>query len=360
MTKLYEGQHMQEWAKRPIPDVHMAAEGMRRLSMMGLIQQVEVPANEGDNESEEEFDEEYLDGCMILTRRGRNTLAACDLLRDLLPQLFMHEEPSIEACALFAAAQELPTANARRVAVIMALLSRDANKPVVGIVNRDSSDFRDFKGQHTVGVGHKYMHFGWQWMALGYFLWVYQQENEDDLPDKKEMPDMLLHNEEMWRLRALYDEIAQYYDEISEPAGPEHPFECLKPARGNLVAATMLEEDEVRDVEGALLAALHVRYVLIDTDPPADAPPAVDLLTARAAKVRFQGESLDHAFLRPKNQKHKAYTAIYRTLYLPKEGRTHPLMVSGLTYISRDVYLEFGRRNRQEFPDCYETISILR
>ncbi|KAK8127152.1 uncharacterized protein PG998_002911 [Apiospora kogelbergensis] len=312
LTSLRQDRPVERWPCRPAPDPDMMAEAARRLSMMDCICAPQP-------------------GLLQLTARGEATLKAFATLR----QADRENKPRFETACLVALAGELTSPNARRVVLLMALITEFQD--VLDVKQNDRID--QFASEYTFGVGLRHYARGWLWLALGFVLFQAGQLGDDgvlpaDAPPStrhgvKIVPAMA--NDILWALQDLAKR-------INEEAGG-------------------LDEAGLREVDWALLRALHVQCAFVEKDPPAGVEGVTELLTMRQASVNRKAEAVFGSWKDTRGAE-TDFAALYGLVDVPKSQKA-PLPLSRLTYIPRDVCLEFGTDNGNSFPWCCETIYPL-
>ncbi|KAK7993141.1 Eukaryotic translation initiation factor 3 subunit G [Apiospora arundinis] len=332
LAEHWDGLHVKRWPMRPVPDPNMAAEGFRRLGMMDCTRQPK-------------------EGVIEVTDRGAATLQALDAIRDS----YSREAPRFETCCLLAVARELTSLPAKRVVVLMALLV--GVPPVVQV--RDGGALAKFRDAYTTGAGWDHFYRGWLWMALGFWLWECGRILPGGLSDDKGWTELhgvvVLFQTARW-VKDMFGDLAEGFDDDEDDDGNPHPLAGL--CCDDLVAGTALTKPELREVEWALMQALHTQCVMVENQPPPNAPPGIDLLTMRRATIDRPLETVLQDTQADRDDEPGGFSALYREVQLPK-NHGEPLAVSQLTYIPRELCLLFGRESNQEFPWCCETVYPL-
>lgn len=336
LTWLRQDRPVERWPCRPAPDPDMMAEAARRLSMMGCIC---APQQ----------------GLLQLTARGEATLTAFATLRQADQEI----KPRFETACLFALARELTSLNARRVVVLMSLITEFQD-----VLDVEHNDLLDrFASKYTSGVGLENYARGWLWLALGFVLWQAGQLGHegvlpDDAPPLKRCGILVAPSMANDIVRA-FKELAKCVNKEAEESGEDSPLVGLfsDPLLDDLVAGTQLDEAGLREVDWALLRALHVQCAFVEKDPPAGVEGVTELLTMRQASVDRKTEAVFGSWQDMRGAE-SDFAAIYGLVDVPKSQKA-PLPLSRLTYIPRDVCLEFGTDNGNSFPWCCETIYPL-
>lgn len=330
---------MAEWPIRAPPDPHMAAEGLRRLAMMGALVQPQPDS-------------------VQTTGRGERML----FLYAHLPgvDFFRDQYLQVDVCCLLAVAGSLASVPARRVLVLMALFVQLLRQSGPLLRVADVRGQRLFRRDYTRGVGQQRCGDGWLWMVLGYFLYQHgvagvqaQTAEEHTVP-----------NEGVWcwlegaaRVLRAYRELAKHLGRVAAAAGTTDPLAAALDC-DDLLDGTQLTEPEVAEVQRGLLEALHVQCVMVRARAMLGRSPAVDLLTWRGADFDPEQENLHLGALQQAHAAHAGFMALYLELDVPDKA-VDPLRVQFLTHIPRDICLQLGRDNEQEFPWCCETIYPL-
>ncbi|KAK8041628.1 hypothetical protein PG993_006151 [Apiospora rasikravindrae] len=311
LTDKWAGLHMSEWPVRPIPDLEMAAEGLRRLSMMGCIYQPEV-------------------GSVGLTQQGVGVLEFNERLT---------------------ARSHFPVPRVRRVLVLMALfveLLENQDSPLVWIQDPGLGGAEQFRDNFTLGTGQRLFHHGWLWMALGYFVWQYKTLGvAAETPAKEISHHFGIHANVPVATNVLegYRSLASV-DYLADLDCPD------------LRDGTDLTDPEVVEVQSAFIDALHNKCVMVRNCPAAERTHAVDILSWRDVSINFDHETMQAMQLRQDNKDHGGFVALYHKVEVPDKP-ADPLHVQYLTHVPRDLCLRLGHKNEQEFPWCCQTIYPL-
>ena len=325
----YEGVHISEWPIRRPPDVSMAGEAMRRLAMMGCVEQ-----RGGHN-----------GGIFHATPRGRTTLAVISELE----QADDNSAATFEASYLFALSLESQSPQVGRVIALMALIT-NLPFPGIQIVAEDALD--QVRADLTLGVGKEYFGRGWLWMSVGFVLHMWRHKFlAPQMTEKPEgqQPDI------QWVQHSAICNAGSAMAVFRAWKDLGKPFNLA--GCNDLVAGTQLTEPEVDEVDWALLRAFQTQSAMIMPEHPGGrsrkVPMAADLLTDRGANFPPR-ENLDVARWRSENQKYGSFVTIFKE-ESPPDTRGEPLEIRKLTYIGRKHCIRLARENDQAFPWCLQT-----